>query len=53
MVNEEDIDEKYPTDGIPKYILIDKAGKIIGKWDGYSEDNEKEQDKLLEGIFGK
>jgi peroxiredoxin len=53
MVNEEDIDEKYPTDSVPKYILIDKAGKIIGKWEGYSEDNEKEQDQLLEGIFGK
>ncbi len=53
MVNEEDIDEKYPTDSVPKYILIDKAGKIIGKWEGYSEDNQKEQDKLLEGILGK
>jgi len=52
-VNENDISEKYPYDGVPKYILIDKAGKIIGKWEGYSEDNEKEQDKLLEGIFGK
>jgi len=53
MVNEEDIDEKYPTDSVPKYILIDKTGKIIGKWEGYSEDNQKEQDKLLEGILGK
>jgi len=52
-VNENDISEKYPYDGVPKYILIDKAGKIIGKWEGYSEENEKEQDQFLEGIFGK
>jgi peroxiredoxin len=49
---DEDIQSKYPIDGIPKYILIDKIGKIIGKWDGYSEENEKEQDKLLKEIFG-
>ncbi len=51
-INPEDISEKYPTDRIPKYILIDKTGKIIGKWDGYSEENEKEMDKLFEKIFG-
>lgn len=51
-VDPEDISEKYPTDGIPKYLLIDKTGKIIGKWEGYSEENEKEQDKILKEIFG-
>ena len=50
-VNDEDIVEKYPTDGIPKYILIDKSGKIIGKWEGYSVENEKEMDEMLKSIF--
>lgn len=50
-VNKEDIIQKYPTDGIPKYILIDKTGKIIAKWEVYSEENETEQDKLLSEIF--
>jgi len=49
---DEDIQCKYPTDGIPKYILIDKTGKIIAKWEGYSEENEKNQDKVLKEVFG-
>ena len=48
---EEDIQSKYPTDGIPKYVLIDKTGKIIAKWYGYSEENEKDQDKVLKELF--
>jgi len=51
-INKEDIEEKYPTEGIPRYILIDKDGKIIGKWVGYSEENEKDLDKVLKDIFG-
>jgi len=50
-VSEEDIQQKYPTDGVPKYILIDKTGKIIGKWVGYSVEDEKDQDILLKKIF--
>ncbi|MDD2798435.1 MAG: TlpA disulfide reductase family protein [Bacteroidales bacterium] len=51
-VNKEDIVQKYPTDGgVPIYILIDKTGKIIAKWEVYSEENETEQDKLLSEIF--
>ena len=51
--SDEDIRSKYPIDGIPKYLLIDKTGKIIGKWDSYSEQNEQEQDKMMADIFGK
>ena len=51
-INSEDISEKYPTDGVPRYILIDKSGKIIGKWDGNSEENEKNMDKMLKEVFG-
>ena len=50
-VNKEDINNIYSTDGIPRYILIDKAGVIIKEWEGYSEENEKDQDKLFEEIF--
>lgn len=52
-INQEDIIQKYPTDGIPRYILIDKDGKIIGKWVGYSEENEKEMNDMLNGLLGK
>ena len=52
--NKDDIREKYPLgDGIPQYVLIDKTGKIIGKWDSYSEQNEKEQDQILSELFDK
>jgi len=52
--NKDDIREKYPLgNGVPQYILIDKTGKIIGKWDFYSEQNEQEQDKMVADIFGK
>ncbi|MBS1639552.1 MAG: AhpC/TSA family protein [Bacteroidetes bacterium] len=44
---EDDIIEKYETNGIPTQYLIDKNGKIIGKWFGYSEANEKELRKLI------
>jgi len=50
-IDPENISEKYPTGFIPKYILIDKAGKIIGKWEGYSEENENNQDTLLKEIL--
>lgn len=50
-INDEDISEKYPTMGIPRYFLIDKEGQIIGKWYGYSEDNEKELQSLLQKVL--
>lgn len=51
-IDPENISEKYPTNAVPQYILIDKAGKIIANWEGYSEENEKEQDRMLKEIFG-
>ena len=51
-IDPENISDKYPTNPIPKYILIDKTGKIIAKWEGYYEENEKDQDKMLKEVFG-
>lgn len=51
-IDPENISEKYPTGAIPNYILVDKTGKIMAKWDGYSEENEKDMDMVLKEIFG-
>jgi peroxiredoxin len=51
-MNDEDINEKYPVDPIPRYVLINKAGTIIGTWESYSEENEKDQDAKLKEVFG-
>ena len=51
-IDPNNISEKYPTGAVPLYILIDKAGKIIGIWNNGSEENEKEQDNMLKEIFG-
>ncbi len=51
-VDYEDIERKYCISPLPVYILIDKEGKIINKWDGYSEENEKEMDEVMKSIFG-
>lgn len=51
-INDEDIDAKYPTSPIPRYVLIDKTGTIIGAWESYSEENEKDQNAKLKEIFG-
>lgn len=53
IFTEEDISDKYPIEGVPQYILLDKSGKIVGKWSGITEKTQKEQNQLLEGIFGK
>ena len=46
--NEEDISEKYGIHTLPTKILIDRSGKIIGR---YSEEEAPLDDKLKE-IFG-
>jgi len=51
-IDPENISDKYPTNPIPRYILIDKTRKIIAKWGGYSEENEKDQDRVLKEVFG-
>ena len=47
----DDICENYFVQAIPVQILIDKKGKIIGRWTGYSIENEKELDEKLAKLF--
>lgn len=46
-----DIKTLYSTTLVPKIIVIDKEGKIIKKWTGYSPEQEKEQDEFFEEYF--
>lgn len=50
-VNKEDIKEKYYILAEPTYLLIDPNGTIVGRWEGKSDDNEKEMVKMLEAIY--
>jgi thioredoxin-related protein len=47
-----DINAKFGVSVLPTYILIDKEGKIIGRYSGEGKDTS-ELDRLLEKIFGK
>ncbi len=47
----DDIYENYFVYPIPRQILIDKSGKIVGQWDGFSKENENELDKKLAELF--
>ena len=47
----EDICLDYPIMPIPRTILIDKEGKVMGSWEGYSKENEEALDKNLAYIF--
>jgi thiol-disulfide isomerase/thioredoxin len=49
--NNDSILKDYFVNGIPHKILIDKNGKIIGKWKGSGEKNKKELQNLLAEIF--
>jgi len=53
MENNDSILKDYFVNGIPHKILIDKNGKIIGKWKGSGEKNKKELQNLLAEIFEK
>ena len=48
-----DIQSNYYYHGIPYQILIDKNGKIIDQFDGYSKENEESLDIILYQIFDK
>ena len=50
-ISDSDIISLYPTNPIPKVFVIDKQGKIINKWVGYSPEQEKEQDEFFESYF--
>ncbi len=43
--------DKYNPTPIPKKMLIDKTGRIVGLWVGYSEEIENDIDKKLRKIF--
>jgi len=49
--NDDSLLKDYFVYGIPHKILIDKHGKIIGKWKGSGEKNKKELQLLLAKIF--
>jgi len=51
MENNDSVLKDYFVNGIPHKILIDKQGKIIGKWKGSGEKNKKELQNLLAEIF--
>lgn len=48
---EDDLRFKYECSSIPFQYLIDKKGKIIGRWDGGSEANKKDLDQKLAEIM--
>lgn len=50
-LTKDDIYENYFVQAIPMQILIDKDGKIIGRWVGYNLETEKELDKILAKLF--
>lgn len=51
LENNDSILKNYFVNGIPHKILIDKDGKIIGKWKGGGEKNKRELQLLLAEIF--
>jgi thiol-disulfide isomerase/thioredoxin len=48
---EDDLRFKYECSSIPFQYLIDKNGKIIGRWDGGGEVNKKDLDQKLAEIM--
>jgi len=50
-IKKDDIYENYFVQGVPRQILIDKSGKIVGQWLGFSKENENELDKKLAELF--
>lgn len=51
FITKDDIYYSYFVQSVPVHILIDKTGKIVGRWNGYSEENEAAMDKMLEDLF--
>ncbi len=47
----DDIYENYFVQAIPVQILINKEGKIVGRWMGYSIETENELDKMLAKLY--
>jgi peroxiredoxin len=51
QITKDDIYTNYFVQSIPVQILIDKNGKIIGRWGGATLENEESLDKLLAETF--
>ncbi|HEY5592177.1 MAG TPA: TlpA disulfide reductase family protein [Paludibacter sp.] len=47
----DDIYQNYFVQGIPLQLLVNRDGKIIGRWVGYSSENEKELEEKLAELF--
>lgn len=47
----DDIIKNYFVQAVPVQLLIDKEGKIVGRWLGKSQENEDALDKELKEIF--
>jgi peroxiredoxin len=52
-ITKDDIYKNYFVQAIPVQLLIDKEGKIVGRWLGKSQENEDALDKELKEIFNK
>jgi len=50
--NERDISEKFGIHSLPTKILIDKEGKIIGRYDKGSEEEAEQLDRQLAQLLG-
>jgi ribonuclease HIII len=50
-IKKDDIYANYFFRMVPYSILIDKSGKIVGQWRGYSKENEEGLDKKLSELF--
>jgi thiol-disulfide isomerase/thioredoxin len=50
-ITKDDIYDNYFVQAIPVQILIDKDGKIVGKWLGHSKVTEDELEKKLAELF--
>jgi peroxiredoxin len=46
-----DIEQNYSYRGVPNVLLIDKKGKIVGRFTSASKENQESLDRLLAQIF--
>jgi len=49
LLSNDDVLSKYSITSIPRFVIIDKDGLIVGSWSGYSKDLEDEWIRILEG----
>jgi len=51
QLTKDDIEQNYSYRGVPNQILIDKNGKIIGRFTSASKENQESLDRLLSQIY--